>query len=327
MAERGRGGRGSRKKRPHAAAVAQAGNWPTLYLFRTLSPIPETSLHRAFSRIRDHSRAYAAPCLKSDSAVGHRWSPVFSQTFFHGSTRWPRCSSCCRFRRHKTPMNTRELIRSATSGFSTGPMRCLRGFGLDKAVAAARSIGELRSVTFNADSAEVTLAIRDALHPASGHRQEHFRGLKEGGLKLILKNRFAELKKTREAALRRRKQPEWTDQLILDKDGKIIANLANLILILRESPKWKGVLGYDEFNARVVIRERPPWGQEAPNAPWTDHHEFRRESGSKMRKDQSIGWRCWASSTGSGSTQPVPPCARLFRLACLGWSAPTGRVA
>ena len=60
----------------------------------------------------------------------------------------------------------------------------LKRLRLDKAVAAARSIEELRTVTFNADSAEVTLAIRDALHPASGHRQEHFRGLKEGGLKL-----------------------------------------------------------------------------------------------------------------------------------------------
>ena len=96
----------------------------------------------------------------------------------------------------------------------------LKRLGLDKAVAAARSIEELRRVTLNADSAEVALAIRDALHPASGHRQEHFRGLKEGGLKLILKNRFAELKKTREAALRRRKQPDWTDQLILDENGK-----------------------------------------------------------------------------------------------------------
>ena len=54
-------------------------------------------------------------------------------------------------------------------------------------MAAARSIEELRAVTFNADSAEATLAIRDALHPASGHPQEHFRGLKEGGLKLILR--------------------------------------------------------------------------------------------------------------------------------------------
>jgi predicted P-loop ATPase len=149
----------------------------------------------------------------------------------------------------------------------------LKRLRLDKAVAAARSIEQLRRVTFNTDSAEVTLAIRDALHPSSGHPQEHFRGLKEGGLKLILKNRFAELKKTREATLRRRKQPDWTDQLILDKEGKIIANLANVILILTEAPEWKGVLGYDEFNARVVIRKRPPWGEEMPDAPWTDHHE------------------------------------------------------
>ena len=166
----------------------------------------------------------------------------------------------------------------------------LKRLGLDKAMAAARSIEELRSITFNADSAEIALAIRDALHPASGHRQEHFRGLKEGGLKLILKNRFAELKKTREAALRRRKQPDWTDRLILDKDGKIIANLANLILILREAPKWKGVLGYDEFNARVVIRKRPPWGEEGADTPWTDHHETLARVWFQNAENQSIGW-------------------------------------
>ena len=80
----------------------------------------------------------------------------------------------------------------------------LKRLGLDKAVAAAKSIEELRRITLDVDSAEIALAIRDALHPASGDRQEHFRGLKEGGLKLILKNRFAELKKTREAVLRRR---------------------------------------------------------------------------------------------------------------------------
>jgi hypothetical protein len=53
-------------------------------------------------------------------------------------------------------------------------------------------------------------------------------------------------------------------RLILNKDGTIKPNLANLILILREAPKWKNVLAYDEFNARVVIRKRPPWGDEAP---------------------------------------------------------------
>jgi predicted P-loop ATPase len=149
----------------------------------------------------------------------------------------------------------------------------LRRLRLDKAVAAARSIEQLRSITLDVDSAEIALAIRDALHPASGPRQEHFRGLKEGGLKLILKNRFGNLKRAREATLRRSKQPDWTDRLILNKDGEIVANLANLILILREAPKWKSVLGYDELNARVVIRKRPPWGDEMPDSLWTDHHE------------------------------------------------------
>jgi predicted P-loop ATPase len=161
----------------------------------------------------------------------------------------------------------------------------LKALGLDKAVAAARSIEELRRIALDVNDAEITLAIRDALHPTSGQRQEHFRGLKESSLKLILKNRFADLKKAREATLRRGKPPDWADQLILDKDGKPLSNLANLLLILREAPKWRGVLGFDEFAVRVVIKRPPPWGREAPDAPWTDHHDaltrvwFQRDAG------------------------------------------------
>jgi predicted P-loop ATPase len=164
----------------------------------------------------------------------------------------------------------------------------LKQLGLERAMDSAKSIVELHGITFDAESMEVILAIRDALHPVNGHREEHFRGLSERGLKQILKNRFAELKKERAATLRHRrgkqKQPLWEDQLILDKHGNIVANLANLILILRESPKWKGVLAYDEFSARVVIRKRPPWGEEAHDTPWSDHHEsqtrvwFQREA-------------------------------------------------
>ena len=76
---------------------------------------------------------------------------------------------------------------------------------------------------------------------------------------------------------RKPKQPDWTDQLILNREGQIAANLANLILILRSAPKWKGVLAFDEFNTRVVVRKgkRTPWGEEeeAADTPWTDHHE------------------------------------------------------
>ena len=151
----------------------------------------------------------------------------------------------------------------------------LKALGLDMAVAAARSIEDLRWIALDVNSAEIALALRDALHPTSGQRQEHFRGLREGSLKAILRNRFTVWKKDREATLRRGKAPksDWTDQLILDKDGKIRPILANLILILREASRWKGVLGYDEFAARVVIKRPPPWGREALDSPWSDHHE------------------------------------------------------
>jgi hypothetical protein len=151
----------------------------------------------------------------------------------------------------------------------------LRALGLDKTIAAARSVEDLRRIALDVDSVEIALALRDALHPASGQRQEHFRGLKEGSLKAILRNRFTVWKKDREATMRRGKAPksDWTDQLILDKDGKIRPVLANLILILGVAPKWQGVLGYNEFAAHVVIRRPLPWGSEPPDAPWVDHHE------------------------------------------------------
>src|SRR5262245_7984142 len=78
----------------------------------------------------------------------------------------------------------------------------LKRLGLDQTVLRAKSIEELDRMRLDVETAEITLAIRDALHPASGKREEHFRNLKEGGLKQILKNRFDELKKTRKATLR-----------------------------------------------------------------------------------------------------------------------------
>ena len=63
--------------------------------------------------------------------------------------------------------------------------RLLKQLGLTKAVTSAKSAEALRTVTLDVDDAEVILAINDALHPASGKRAEHFRGLKEGGLKRI----------------------------------------------------------------------------------------------------------------------------------------------
>jgi predicted P-loop ATPase len=151
----------------------------------------------------------------------------------------------------------------------------LKQLGIEEAIRQSKSREALRRITLNVEDAEIVLAIRDVLHPASGNREQHFIGLREGGLKQFLKNRFADLKKDRDKRLRGRdkQQRDWSDDLILDAEGGIKANLANLILILCEAPKWKGVLAHDEFNARVVIRKRPPWGEEKPDTPWTDHHE------------------------------------------------------
>ena len=156
-----------------------------------------------------------------------------------------------------------------------------------------------------------------------------FAAFKEGSLKAILENRFAVWKKDREATLRRGKAPksDWTDQLILDKDGKIRPILANLILILREAPKWKGVLGYDEFAARVVIKRPPPWGREPLDSPWSDHHEslarvwFQNEGIDPAAGD--VGRAVQAAARHS----PFHPVRDLFRRARVGRHTPPGRMA
>jgi predicted P-loop ATPase len=154
----------------------------------------------------------------------------------------------------------------------------LQQLGFVDRVAQADSVDDLRKVTFDADTFEVALAIRDALHPATGKREEYFVALSDAGLKRLLKTRFVELKKEREQALRggassRRATRDWSDDLVLDDAGGVRPLLANLILFLRHHPQWQGVLAYDEFNARVVIRKRLPWGDETLDATWTDHHE------------------------------------------------------
>jgi predicted P-loop ATPase len=151
----------------------------------------------------------------------------------------------------------------------------LKRIGVVEAVDAAASLMDLHAIKLDINCAEVALAIQDALHPSIGQREEHFRGLKDVHLKQILRNRLADLKKNRASVLRGKGQaePDWTEQLILDKQGKIVPNVANLVLMLRKAPKWAGVLAFDQFAARVVIKKHPPWGNQASGAEWNDDHE------------------------------------------------------
>lgn len=51
----------------------------------------------------------------------------------------------------------------------------------------------------------------------------------------------------------------------------------NIVGILMGDPRWAGVLGFDEFSARLIVRKNPPWGdilregrQFAPGSEWRD---------------------------------------------------------
>ena len=160
--------------------------------------------------------------------------------------------------------------------------RVLADLGLADKVRQANTLDELRRVTFDdAEASAVDLAIQAALHPATGRKHTYFIGMNEAMLRRLLKSRFRDpLKKDREAELRRghsaggsQSTYDWTGDLKLDDKGGVHPLLHNLILFLRHHPQWHGVLGFNEFTFRVVIRQRPPWGEEAPDAEWNDHHE------------------------------------------------------
>src|ERR1700730_9802374 len=67
--------------------------------------------------------------------------------------------------------------------------RVLRELGFADRVKLAISLHDLHRIVFDPDAAEVALAIREALHPASGERHRYFDGIREGSAKRILKMR------------------------------------------------------------------------------------------------------------------------------------------
>jgi hypothetical protein len=142
----------------------------------------------------------------------------------------------------------------------------LAALGLADKVRQANTLDELRRVTFDdAEASAVDLAIQAALHPATGRKHTYFIGMNEGMLRRLLKSRFRDpLKKDREAELRSGRTGasgaqsttyDWTSDLKLDDKGGVRPLLHNLILFLRHHRQWQGVLGFNEFTNRVVIRQ------------------------------------------------------------------------
>ena len=67
---------------------------------------------------------------------------------------------------------------------------------------------------------------------------------------------------------------DWTSSIQTNKQGAVVANLANTYLYLKNHPAWKGVIAYDEFASRVVCLKPPPFGGEGDRL-WTDIDDTR----------------------------------------------------
>lgn len=68
----------------------------------------------------------------------------------------------------------------------------------------------------------------------------------------------------------------WRADLTHNDAGKVERTLANIMTILSKHPEWMGVLGYDLFAERMVIRKPPPFPRPAhETASWNDTDDLR----------------------------------------------------
>jgi predicted P-loop ATPase len=73
-------------------------------------------------------------------------------------------------------------------------------------------------------------------------------------------------------------------RFIVGENNKPKALLQNAILMLRHSPEWKNVLGYNEFSLFVTTLKPPPWPGSIAGKNWTD--------------DDDTHTTCWLQANG-----------------------------
>jgi putative DNA primase/helicase len=66
-----------------------------------------------------------------------------------------------------------------------------------------------------------------------------------------------------------RRDEDWAAKLLYRK-GECAPCLANIVLILAHHPEWAGVIGFDEFQMRVLKRQPVPGARLADLGEWTD---------------------------------------------------------
>lgn len=101
-----------------------------------------------------------------------------------------------------------------------------------------------------------------------------------GGLEVVVSDEMAEHKAHREERKKQaagarngdaplqRERGDWETALKYSDKGAVTASLHNIITILGNHAAWDGVLAYDSFGNRVMMRAAPPWGGEP--GPVTD---------------------------------------------------------
>ena len=62
---------------------------------------------------------------------------------------------------------------------------------------------------------------------------------------------------------------KWPTALLKNETGTIKPLLANVLLVLRNDPKYQGLVSYNELALTTVIQRQTPWGSK-PGAIWTD---------------------------------------------------------
>jgi predicted P-loop ATPase len=67
--------------------------------------------------------------------------------------------------------------------------------------------------------------------------------------------------------------PDWMDRCIVDDKGRIVANLANAMVVLRSAPEFSGLLKYDEMLAAPLLCGPTPVFGQAPDATGEDWRE------------------------------------------------------
>ena len=68
--------------------------------------------------------------------------------------------------------------------------------------------------------------------------------------------------------------PNWREHLLMGDKDKPRPVFTNALVALRSAPQWAGVIGFDEFAYRAVMRKKAPWMTSAVrDEPWSDYFD------------------------------------------------------